>query len=113
MVTADTRGQTPESWYTVVYHVDGIMIGDHYMARSWVYRTFPSKVTGCLFILIVSKLIIRVSLQVNAHNDISIDLPNQQKDISVKMENVTWPDCHQDKGSRKIRTSQKLFWHSR
>ena len=84
MVTADTRGQTPESWYPVVHHADGIMIVDHDMARSRVYRTFPSKVTGCLYILIVSKLIIKVSLQVNAHNDSSID-----PYISVKKENVT------------------------
>ena len=61
---------------------------DHDMARYWVYRTFPSKVTGSLFIFIVSKLIIKVSLQVNAHNDSSIDSSNHQKDISVKMENV-------------------------
>ena len=57
----------------------------------------------------MSKLIIKVSLQVNAHNDSSIDSSNQQKDISVKMENVTWPDRHQDKGSRKICSSQKLL----
>ena len=58
-------------------------------------------------------MIIKVSLEVNAPNDSSIDSSNQQKDISVKMENVTWSDCHQDKGSRKKCTSQKLLWHSR
>ena len=68
MVTADMRGQTPESWYPVVHQADGLMIVQHYdMARFWVCRTFPSKVTGSLFILIVSKMVIKVSLQVDQH----------------------------------------------